>query len=336
LRVTAPNYIQGAGIRAVLDGSASLALTTVHVRSNVIQAYADSAGPAFALADGAGADIQVQGPTAALQVNGVLFEQNGITRTSLATLGSNGGGLHLRVSRGSATLKNTRFTGNWIAAGAVDGWGDALAAWVVRPAGLTVEGTVFEANGLGSFSDATVSVRAGGITGTVSPEVSFSRCRFLGNGARVQLFASTSSARVLRVSDSLFANGVLNGIEAKSIDAGARLHLTNLTVTGHGETGVRTTVEGAGALTVYNTISWNNGGIDIAGTRTSAAFNLLGTWAYPLFVDPAAGDYTLSLASPAIDEGTNTPPGGLGTIDLAGNPRVANQRVDIGAFERAH
>jgi hypothetical protein len=336
LRVTAPNYVQGAGIRAVLDGSARLALTTVHVRSNVIQAYADSAGPDVAMADGAGADIQVQGPTAALQVNGVELAQNGITRTSLATLAAIGGGLHLRVSRGSATLRNARFIGNWIAAGAVDGWGDALSAWVVSPGGLTVEGTVFEANGLGTFSDATVRILAGGITGTVAPEVSLSRCRFLGNGGRVQLFASTTSARVLRVSDSLFANGVLDGIEATSIGAGARLHLTNLTITGHGNTGLKTTVEGAGALTVYNTIAWNNGGIDLTGTRTSAGFNLLGPFAYPHFVDPAAGDYTLSLASPAIDEGTNTPPGGLGTLDLDANPRVANQRVDIGAFERAH
>ena len=52
----------------------------------------------------------------------------------------------------------------------------------------------------------------------------------------------------------------------------------------------------------------------------------------PLFVDAAGGDFQLSAGSPAIDSGDLLAPG-LPTLDLAGNPRVQNGQVDMGAFE---
>lgn len=50
----------------------------------------------------------------------------------------------------------------------------------------------------------------------------------------------------------------------------------------------------------------------------------------PAFVDAAAGDYRGAPGSPTIDAGSGE---GIGTLDLAGNPRVLGAAPDIGAFE---
>ena len=61
----------------------------------------------------------------------------------------------------------------------------------------------------------------------------------------------------------------------------------------------------------------------------------------PMFTDSSAGDYHLQPSSPAIDSGTNFPPGGIGWLleDLDGNARVQDSDGDgtatcnIGAYE---
>ncbi|MGE3963870.1 MAG: right-handed parallel beta-helix repeat-containing protein [Planctomycetota bacterium] len=61
----------------------------------------------------------------------------------------------------------------------------------------------------------------------------------------------------------------------------------------------------------------------------------------PLFLDPAAGDYRLSPASPAIDTGNDVQTPAALTVDLDGAPRLADgdgdclERVDLGAYEAA-
>ncbi len=54
--------------------------------------------------------------------------------------------------------------------------------------------------------------------------------------------------------------------------------------------------------------------------------------ANPFFANAAAGDFTLSSRSPAIDGGNNAYVQS-GDTDLAGNPRVQDGTVDLGAFE---
>ncbi|NDL68451.1 stalk domain-containing protein [Anaerotalea alkaliphila] len=49
----------------------------------------------------------------------------------------------------------------------------------------------------------------------------------------------------------------------------------------------------------------------------------------PLFANAAAGNFQLQAGSPAIDAGAEA----IGSLDLAGNPRVSGARVDAGAFE---
>jgi hypothetical protein len=57
--------------------------------------------------------------------------------------------------------------------------------------------------------------------------------------------------------------------------------------------------------------------------------------ANPMFADSLGGDFSLSYNSPCIDAGTLDLPDGivLPEFDLAGNPRIVNGQVDMGAFE---
>ena len=52
---------------------------------------------------------------------------------------------------------------------------------------------------------------------------------------------------------------------------------------------------------------------------------------HPMFVDADAGDYHLSSLSPCADMGANAY--SPGSADLDNNPRVANSRIDMGAYE---
>lgn len=52
----------------------------------------------------------------------------------------------------------------------------------------------------------------------------------------------------------------------------------------------------------------------------------------PKFTDPANGNYSLQVGGPAIDAGDDPAIDGF-TLDLAGNPRIKGDAVDIGAYE---
>ncbi|WP_341224393.1 3-coathanger stack domain-containing protein [uncultured Arcticibacterium sp.] len=107
--------------------------------------------------------------------------------------------------------------------------------------------------------------------------------------------------------------------------------------------------------TVTNCIFWNNkkvtsttvAGADIENlysstpvvTYTSLQNYAGGTGCItgdPLFVDAANSDLRLMACSPAIDKGTTDTTGlNIGLVDLAGNDRVLNNRIDMGAYEGA-
>lgn len=57
-----------------------------------------------------------------------------------------------------------------------------------------------------------------------------------------------------------------------------------------------------------------------------------------LHVDPlfaGLGNFRLGASSPLLNAGVGNPPGGLASVDLDGNPRVAGPAVDLGAYEGA-
>ena len=325
----APQAGLGGGIRAVLAGTARLALISVHVRGNVIQA--DAAYPTHVFPDARGAGMHVElRDNAIVQVDSSVFADNHIGQIRYARAYASGGGLHLQMVGGAASVRLTEFSRNRIDPAAATSDGEGLFAHVANTARLTVEDASFDANGpAAGVTGSTAAVWTFGSSGTGTAG-SIARCRFTGNAGAQQLQVRTFGTRNITVSDTLVARGRQAGVGATAW--GGRIHLTNLTVTGHPQAGIRAAASG-GALTLHNSIAFCNA-TNLAGSPTALGSNLIGV--DPLFVDAAAGDYHLSLASPAIDEGTNTPPAGLGPADADGNRRVANGRVDAGAFERAY
>jgi len=100
-------------------------------------------------------------------------------------------------------------------------------------------------------------------------------------------------------------------------------------------------------LTINNSIIVQNSLSDISSSGTirgnnnlttftgwsSGAANLVYDSAKPLFTNAAKGDYRLSENSQAIDKGKNAFVPAWLTTDLAGNSRIINGTVDIGAYE---
>jgi hypothetical protein len=132
------------------------------------------------------------------------------------------------------------------------------------------------------------------------------------------------------------------------------VHLTNNTIVGNTATspGAASMVYiGAGGnvpMDASNNIFWDNGDIadidfvsgsivlvdnDYQRIDASLGAGSVGN----LSVDPGFagnGDFHLRADSPLLGIGTLIPPGGLTTYDLQGNPRVSNNAVDLGVYER--
>jgi len=75
---------------------------------------------------------------------------------------------------------------------------------------------------------------------------------------------------------------------------------------------------------------------DTAHYTIAPVINLNSTYGNPGWTIQANGVFpTPDAASPLRDSGTNTPNGGVGTLDVEGKPRIANATVDRGAIEAA-
>ncbi|WP_143053963.1 MBG domain-containing protein [Parapedobacter koreensis] len=150
----------------------------------------------------------------------------------------------------------------------------------------------------------------------------------------------------------LIANNVVNGNGGgiSNVNSGAP-QLTNVTIASNrsnSQNGGGGMYNGSPSdpVLVVNSIVWGNtangtSGQGIVGS-IDASYNFIqgvaGISTDPLFTDAAGGNYTLQRSSPAINAGdpqTNVPADAVqaGETDLAGNPRIAGGRIDLGAYE---
>jgi len=223
----------------------------------------------------------------------------------------------------------------------------------------TFIGCTFEANLGGSFG--------GAFDIATASNVIFDRCIFKDNSAvragALEVFASNG----VRVTNSLFVGNTSTGGGGGGgiwIGSGSNTVVDGCTIV---ENSSLSNVSGGIRVdtanpTITNTILWDNegpGGAQGPANQVTLSANvtystieggLAGVGnidADPQFMDAAAGDYRLSLASPGIDGGSNAAvPAGI-TLDLASNPRFADEAtiadlgagtapiVDMGAYEFA-
>jgi hypothetical protein len=84
------------------------------------------------------------------------------------------------------------------------------------------------------------------------------------------------------------------------------------------------------ALFIWNHKHYNGYAAYLAGSGQDAHSN----FANPLFANGDGPDLDVQSGSPAIGAGIVLPPDVIGTVDIAGNPRVANNLLTIGAWEQ--
>jgi hypothetical protein len=259
-----------------------------------------------------------------------------------------GGGI-LCVNGASPTVRNCRFVGNRCSFGGGAGY---------------VNG------GAPSFTDCTFEDNFGGLYGGAfdianAGAVRFDRCSFEGNSA-----ARAGALEVFATSGFVVTNSVFRGNTATGTSGGGGLWFGS---GGSGQVRCCTivansaTAQAAGGLRVQGTnvtvadcILWANTGPGGAQGSTNQINGIGATYSIvegglagtgnlasdPQFTDLAGGDFTLTLASPAIDAGSNAMvPAGV-TLDRASSARFVDEPlvadtgagspplVDIGAYER--
>ncbi|MHC5112642.1 MAG: right-handed parallel beta-helix repeat-containing protein, partial [Planctomycetota bacterium] len=138
---------------------------------------------------------------------------------------------------------------------------------------------------------------------------------------------------------------------------GAQPMVTNCTFSGNSADSGAGMYNSFSQPIVTNCIFWNDLGIeivydsfppivtysDVQGGTGEPWFGMGCVDADPLFMDADGPDDVIGNAddnlrlmagSPAVDAGSNSPPGGLPVYDLDGHERMINDIVDLGAFER--
>lgn len=120
--------------------------------------------------------------------------------------------------------------------------------------------------------------------------------------------------------------------------AGALAHVSAVNTVVRGVTADVRALQGSGATTVVDLDHSNYANVTTeGGASVTTAGSGTNQSAAPLLANPAAGDFALMAASPAIDAGAND--AANGSLDLAGNGRTLAAKIpcpattDIGAYE---
>ncbi|QTE22995.1 FG-GAP-like repeat-containing protein [Polaribacter cellanae] len=220
---------------------------------------------------------------------------------------------------------------------------------------ITIDGLIFE----NAFADNknSLSGRTGaGIYINKASNINIDHCIFRnltakptganGVGAGIVVYESTAS---VKVNNSLFYNNTATYGGAISVETGAQLDLVNCTLVNNTATNTGGGLHSANSANVVNitnsVFSGNTGTVKNAngsgltinnsylqGENPTGTANIDGTTITdPLFVNVANNDFSLKENSPLVDVGNNT--ANKSTKDLAGNSRVFNTTIDLGAYE---
>lgn len=299
----------------------------------------------------------------------ITFEQNTLANNEGRTSG--GGAYVVSRGQGNLTVKNNEFTANtarlfhagglyvWKNSGhtvithnviaqnrADDGGGGAYIAQLSEDDGMTIAYNLFRGN-QSDWRGSGAYVESSGMHTTIQDNL-FTENRGAIHGGGIYLELEPEAGACLLGNNTFSMNEAQNG-------AGLALQLTS---------------GGDGAAAIKNNLLWQNqlsSGSDASGAdfwidndddedHVATPFSLLNNnfsqtpgQGYfttlpilidpsnldavdPVFVNEASGDFGLRATSPMIDAG-DTNAGELSETDLAGNPRVVNGVVDIGAYE---
>ena len=257
---------------------------------------------------------------------------------------THGGGVYMDAGR--ATLTRCTIVAN----AAMQGGGMCA----LTGSGPTLADCVF----LGNFAH-----YHGGAMDNSESNPSLTNCTFLANSVAMKYGAGIRNYRSSpHLVNCLFVGNTAEGNAAAMFNHNhSNPTLVNCTLSGnaaHGVAGIDNALESTPALT--NCILWGNTShvdtgeaAQIRGQTSSMHFCCIqgwsGTWAGtgnhggdPLFVDADGADGVVGTldddlrllpGSPCIDAGTNAALSRLVVVDLAGNPRIVNGMVDMGAYE---
>ena len=208
-------------------------------------------------------------------------------------------------------------------------------------------------NNLKATKNGTIYLNSNSITGinnviTNNNSLSESGCLYVVSSGTIDLINN-----VITNNNSLSGSGCLYVVSPGTINL-INNTLTQNKTTGYGG-GLYVDVNNTTAiLNIYNNIIWgntagtegddiylsgygakknfyNNNVHEIVGTLDFAANNID---VAPLFVNTEKDDYHLGAGSLCINAGTNDAPE-LPGLDMDGNPRIADNTVDIGAYEHS-
>ena len=317
--------IQGAGVHVAPAGDAVVTLHNCWITENI----ATSAGDAL----GGGIWALLSG-SQELEIVECMVMQN----QSLSTAGglANAGGLGVIASGSSRVdIRETEFVENHIGTAGASSAGAAMLLQLSENAEADLEDSVVVGN-TGTNSQGQVLGTGSWVVTEGSavlrvPRTVWANNEGVGGDVGPQFGSTHRGQSSMRMSEAGIVQGDSEGLMIVAEETSV-VNLVNLTVADNPDIGLSLTEQGGGAtLSLYNTIAFNNG-TDLSTSGTvDAGFNLIGV--DPLFINPSVFDYRLGIGSPAENTGDNSPPGGLSTIDLDGNPRIQDGFVDIGALE---
>jgi hypothetical protein len=287
----------GGGVYAQLDESERLEIVRCEINSNSATV---TSGDDFV--SGGGMYIKASS-NASFLVDDTWVEQNAANSDTADKDG--GGGAFFLDGDSSGEISNLRVTNN-TAGGANDhvtGTGGSIGLW--DNSSLVVRRSVWALN----------ENLTGGTGGDQLRVTSFGNATFL-------------------VTDSAIALADQDGLGVFAYSASQNRYV-NLTVGDNSGVGINIQLNDTATASLFNSISYRNGTDTTLDAGVTTGNNLIGVdpaWISP---GPPNFNYHLDQGSPALNAGNNSPPGGLGTLDLDGLPRIQDSIVDIGCFEGA-